>query len=824
MTSLQNVGGSGPVFLTSPSLRLARHFDPEVDLLVYDPVLGTLGLIHLLPEKGKKLEAKVKRWIDQATYVRHLLLTAPDPSSLPLTVELVLVVSDEPKSIRQIEEALGEVARKTDFLEAIGVNLLSAPTNGETLSPEALRRAFPWLLRATRAWYESQEKKASATGTLTKIEIQNYRLPGCRALSLRSQKIHLVFGRNGSGKSSFVEALELVVTGTAERLLGEKDYTKVIRNRGAMTEPARVNLRFKGATDGDQKFEVEAAGLSNPLRRNLRAAAFRLDQKLMDRLTLSGDAQRAEILLQSFFPTESASDLAYKRAKAAAEKALSELPPVLREPLEALKSTGKNPESLISDQLAWLDALQNSVPADIAAACLPLPAATIETLGSLKSELAEIHSAWTQQPPTVGEAPAILGRIDEILKELRDSADANLRSLRSAKEGLLRVSGWQAKGGAGAGRDFLADLNGWLRRYTLVRLADQHCQLLETLGKAQQDGWVPDPGTVGPFGQFPAKAAELEEQRRQSVNWARERDELFQRITAVASGTGGAGKPPAEISRDQKRDLDTVGRWLLPPPTDPNKPLLLGQAIEEALNTDTRVQVGDVGIGTQDWAQPLLGRLARLEEACQALQEGRLSGGHSFQALRDTRERYGALIVEGENSGQKLLHQLQVMIGAMNELMALATPARWTYEDLNLVYETDSEGRTTMKLKIGEHVEAALRLNTAQLNLFTVALFLLCAVRADNPLGLLILDDPLQNMDELTVTMLARGLAKISRLWGKRWQLLLFFHGDEDCVRFRQEVPLTVYQLPWPEGDMNVLPSLYSDQLQTLDDIAGLQG
>jgi hypothetical protein len=46
---------------------------------------------------------------------------------------------------------------------------------------------------------------------------------------------------------------------------------------------------------------------------------------------------------------------------------------------------------------------------------------------------------------------------------------------------------------------------------------------------------------------------------------------------------------------------------------------------------------------------------------------------------------------------------------------------------------------------------ADVRLNTAELNVFTLALFLLCAVRLPNPLRLLILDDPLQNMDELTV-------------------------------------------------------------------------
>jgi hypothetical protein len=85
--------------------------------------------------------------------------------------------------------------------------------------------------------------------------------------------------------------------------------------------------------------------------------------------------------------------------------------------------------------------------------------------------------------------------------------------------------------------------------------------------------------------------------------------------------------------------------------------------------------------------------------------------------------------------------------------------------------------------------------------------FLLCARRVENPLRLLVLDDPLQNMDELTVTTIARGLTKILRLWtrhpltpetdGPPWRLLLLVHGDEDMERIRQEVPCAAYFLPW---------------------------
>jgi hypothetical protein len=55
----------------------------------------------------------------------------------------------------------------------------------------------------------------------------------------------------------------------------------------------------------------------------------------------------------------------------------------------------------------------------------------------------------------------------------------------------------------------------------------------------------------------------------------------------------------------------------------------------------------------------------------------------------------------------------------------------------------------------------------------------------------------MQNMDELTVTTVARGLAKVVRLLPEEWQLILFFHGEDDLERFRREVPAAEYFLPW---------------------------
>lgn len=834
---------TGPVFLVERHLRFARHFDLKMDLLIHDPTLGTLGLVQRLVKKESKLAEEVQHRIDQATYVRHLLLTAADLGGrLPLTVELVLLATNEPASLRQIGQALDRVTRETRFLEAIGVNLLLPAATGKKFPENTLRRTFPWLLQATAAWYAS---RASATSDgpaqrLAAIDLENYRLTRRRRLTLERAPVHLIFGRNGSGKSSLVEALELVVTGKVERLPGDADYTQVIRNRSA-AEPARVRLCFGDGKpeSAETLFEVEAAGVSAPLKSDLRATAFRLDQTVMDRLTRFGDAQRAEVLLRSFFAEESKEYLVFQRAREDAEKALGDLPPALREHLPPSRPGGEGPEAEdVLHRLSWLADGQNQLPPEIAVACLPLPLATMTTLGARLPELAKLvqpAAAWSRESPTVDGAAAALGRIDGSLETLRGELSETLKTLGAVRSGLLQVAGWQASGGAGAGEDFLADLNEWLRRCVLASLAEQHCQLLETLTAAREAGWSPEPGTVGPFGEPPMDPAGLAALRKQATDWARERKELEQRVTTTAAASE-VGKAPvtADLPKHgQRRQMDTASPWLFPPSTDPSRPQLLGQALEQAFTSrpPQPVPVGDVTVGSPDWAKPLLDRLDRLEAACGALDKTKQSGAGIFQALSDVRAKYEALKTAGTEVGQSLLRQLRKVVEALNELMALFTPARWTYEDIDLSYRIGPDGREEMVFQIGDRVQAALRLNTAQLNLFTVSLFLLCALRTGNPLRLLILDDPLQNMDELTVTTLARGLAKASRLWQKPWQLLLFFHGQEDRDRFLREMPLAVYELPWLSTGQGTAPAepileipatkpLVSWDLQTLHEIA----
>jgi hypothetical protein len=258
--------------------------------------------------------------------------------------------------------------------------------------------------------------------------------------------------------------------------------------------------------------------------------------------------------------------------------------------------------------------------------------------------------------------------------------------------------------------------------------------------------------------------------------------------------------------------LDAVGRWLSPPESG-KEPDLLGQRIADAVTKNTRVSVGSYAVGTDGWANPLIARLSELATASDAL--NRMVESHTFVAgcrRLELIEKLVSLCSTLEESGRRVRATFLGQISGseetqenggglnevLNELMAFFTPARWAYQDLVISHGMQGAERHFINVTTaGDGARMDLRFNTAELNVFTVALFLLCAVRCENPLRLLILDDPLQNMDELTVTTLARGLAKVVRLLPREWQFLVLFHGEDDLERFRRELPAAVYFLPW---------------------------
>jgi hypothetical protein len=157
------------------------------------------------------------------------------------------------------------------------------------------------------------------------------------------------------------------------------------------------------------------------------------------------------------------------------------------------------------------------------------------------------------------------------------------------------------------------------------------------------------------------------------------------------------------------------------------------------------------------------------------------------------------------------LHAMAPTLGpALMELVELLTPASWAYQrlDVEMDLKQDDVDAAGFGLR-ARGMELADVLNTAELNTVALAMHLLCAPLAENPHKVLFLDDPLQNMDELTVTTVARALAKLLRLLGQTGHgaldFVLLLHAADDCERIIQEVPAAFYRIPWssPAGIEN---------------------
>jgi len=733
-------------YLIRPRLLVAHHFDITPVALIQDPALGTLGIVELvLATEPGQVAAQVRRHVDVATYMRHLLLRDRTRGErLAHTVELVLLAADENDADRlvlaEIGNALRALVRGTDSLYHIGIGLLAwnggaAPFQGQ------LRRALPWLLRATQQWFTSPRSQPPAVTTpaacgqrLQSLQLQHYRLPGERRLKLETALVHLIHGANGSGKSSLVEALELVASGRVERLerAGEKNYERVIRSRG-QADPARIALSFD--RDGQattEVWQVTAGGLDKPAAGSAQASSFRLDQPLMERLISQFPHERANTFLQAFFPETAASFEAYLAASQARDEARA----------------------------------------------------------------------------------ALAGVVDFLL---------------AARSALEHLKGWRGGTVTATRKTFPALLAAWIEITVLRDLAQREREVRATLRAARAAGWQAlhlkrhDAATVV---ELAGGSPTLFEQREQP--WAEEVEALQKELASfrpVSRSEQLRAETTLTVAEEQSRALNAVSRWLFAE-TVLQSHGDFGDKLTRVIAAGEAPTYGPLVIGAEDWATPVLNGLETMLKACSALAGEQPAvawpGQGTCVEYETAARRQQALLNAGAEVSAGFLDKLRAdegasseydgsLIAAVNELLALFTPARWGYDDIQLPPQL-ADGRLGLRMELGANeqaVRAELHLNTAELNAFTVALFLLCTGRVAKPFGLIVLDDPLQNMDELTCTALARGVAKLVRLWrdsGRHDEILLLFHGAEDLERFQRELPAAVYRLPWLSPSSRPLP------------------
>lgn len=807
--------------LEAPAVRVAGELDLTPDLLVVDYGLATIGLVHIVAASDVAVADQAKRHVDQATYLRHLLVTGgvtagDEGFALHYTVECVLVM-DEATAERMVA-VVRDIATRTRLLHATGLNVLkfSSPAAFDSVS---LRRAFAWLLPAAR---QRLLACAPATARLRELSLLNYRLPGLRPWTLSADRVHLLHGPNGTGKSSIAEALELVVTGSVERLKvdPQADYAGIILNRDAANRDAAgaATVTLTVSSGPPREFTVVPSGIAEPaLYPGLPASAFRLDQTVMDHLVRSDSQQRARIFTQSFFPGPAYSELGAAQQQFDAD--YRQLPPELQEEIRTATPDPNKWASALQSRLQWVDSTE--APIEALADCLPLKREHMDALGRIVPEVTDSLEGLGR-PGDRATFDAHLHALDEALGRLRQNARRYWEAVIESLNGLSRLSAWAPAAGDVRLR-YSELLRRWADRVALSDMLKRHLEISRTLLAARDAGWTPAAGEPTGLLAVPGQVlrASIDGLNRAAEESAREQADYFAQLQS-ASPTAPAGDQPSSLtalSAGEIASLNLVGAWFSrTEPTPSDQPL--GDTVQQALSENTFKVCGTITIGSQAWTTRLSAFLEPLKPALEALLAfeavpGAVGQSRPGDGTRDVPiyrspvvrlEAYRNVLASArlvatalDKVEQTLMRRLaeHKLNEALDEVVALFTPARWAYEGL-LVRPKVRDGKVSMELLTSETESAAdMRLNTAELNLVVLALYLLCGPTIDNPLGTVILDDPLQNMDELTAATVARGLSKLAALLPDGWQLMLLFHGEEDLQTFRREVPGAVYYLPW---------------------------
>ncbi len=853
------IGEGGPV-----TFRVRGELDITTDAVLVDHKLGTVALIHWLGETTtERIEKDIRRILDRAAYLRHLLTqearTVPDdhPGKTPFCVEVVFGIAGE-SAEQVLGSILHQILRDSAHVHTLGVNVWRHDGKGGFEDPQAVRRAFSWLLVGTERWLEEQVKNNVSFHDMTELELKNFRLPGTRSWRLgpsrngKGSRFHVVHGHNGSGKTSLGEALELLVSGTVQRIQNvvvpeHRDHIAVLKCR-FLDQDARVALKpkFESPNGNSPERILHKGGIDNPLGPGFPAEGFRMHQTLGDELSQAGPARRAELLLKAFFPADRDELNKQADARKRLESGLAQIPP---NRTDLIGPAGKASAKELYGLTRWMASPQVSpepaLPWDKVRSLLPLRPQVVETLLPILDP--SFVSLWQRSEPMDFAGLLEAGvTFEKGLISLAERSARLMEVLSKTQEILVQFGGPLVRQSQDSQRELEDLLNEWLELVALSDLLAQEKRALNTISAARSAGYD-FPTSEGPllaaYREQPAEREYAYENVVHRLNSVRDSLETWGRRDAYTQ----SGESLPELSAFSLGLLDEAARSGALGIQFRQTSIPLSTALREAVQQRRLVRVASYNetvltIGAPDWAKTLQ---ANVEAMMTALREvlGRrdelMAANGQFTKLLPSLRQVADAARELADADDQVERNFLARIGpdgplapALNELMAMMTPARWSYEDVVTKVKVNGESRE-MDLSTGG-MPSNLRLNTAELNLMALSLFLLGAPANPNPLRFIVLDDPLQNMDELTVTTVARGLGRLLRLWDRMaerldgWRLIVLLHGEDNVERLRDEVPCITHFLPWlspsrtgGSGDNTILiknfPSRLSQDLQPLE-------
>lgn len=823
-----------------------EHFDFKVSGVVRDDRYGSLGFIHFVraeksadtsgrQEAESKLEEKIRRQVEEAAYIRHLLIQQKEANRKPYFIEVVFVVLDWEEGAARVAAALRVLMQRSSLLHTVGVNLLAGESCDQT---RALRRAFSWLLTAVEHWYGERvipkKKEAQGTGGLDQLDLWAFRVPGERSWKFaKDYSLQIVHGPNGTGKSTLTEALELLLTGKIRRIEEKRkdapagnaakiDYRKVITN-DSVAAGAVAQIRVQGTFDSElcndlpsgEWLPLNEDGLPKKLHRNeFPADAFRIDQTLSDQLGSGTAADRAKIFLEAFFPDQGPEVRKRNRAEDHLAVTRAELHTLVRSRFES--GIQRVPD------LSWV--AKGTVSAAEVFDLIPGGGVLARLLSERLSGPAEewlrgkegvsvtmLHTLW----PAIDGAWRQLQEEQTRLAQMWTETVALLKELNECEFSKSKTI---------EGENVREVLNHWLETHVLYELVKNERDVCCTLLAVPEGTWHA-PADLG----LPTvnRQGKLSEQLNRSWQQLRQRRaQLDEQVKTLKSGTGDKKAihgTRLSVNPDEVHLLDRAAKTLGLVTSETGESV--GTSIRKAFNAQKPLTLRTSKTETSpDFVLGHPHQLGSLIENAQAIVKALTEMPNTSTGLNSIGQVVEKVMAfkraeeDLAQANQEVVQEFEKRIkgplnDALNELISLMTPARWAYQDV----ESEVEGRgQEVSFKVSG-VQTDLKLNTAELNTLTMALFLLCAIREDNPLRMMVFDDPLQNMDELTTTVVARAVARILEVWHHMkidqlgWRIIMLLHGEENVDRFRAEARCVIYYLPW-------LTPVFENRQTTIDD------
>lgn len=691
-------------------------------------------------------------------------------------------MTDEEQPDENVPHATGDVRQAAPVEEPVAI----AELMRYRLEESSLSEPVKALVREALGDCEPRRTSTVSRIYLDSVEVTGFRGigPKTRLSLVPKPGVHLVVGRNGSGKSSFAEGIEAAFTGVNGRWHGlHASRSSNWRNLHHVVGEPKVEAQLTIGGDDrrstltrtwdEDNFDASRGEFKRPGHGCVPVDQVDWNQALedyrpflsyvdLDRMISGKPAQMydsiASILgLSHLSEADALLRQEKKKLEDAAATVKAELPE-LKDALYELQDDERAVHALVA-----IDTPGSPDFEALEALVAGLPNETDEGL------LAELRLEAGVQGPDVGEVDAAVARLNQALSTEED--------VRGTKADDARRR---------------ADLLDRALSHSDLHVDEDACPVCGTKGALDEE-WAA------------SAAAQITVLRQEAKAADDARDELRRAAQAVRNLIHGPQRIPASLA-------EAWGAWTACRAI--NDPRELSRCVHkttatlaDACDMVSRNAAKELEKRDERWRR-LIGHLAAWAEAARTAEENDqrrkdLGKARTWikQLSTELRERrMKGFAEDAQRIWEKLRQESSI--------------------DLNDVSLKGTEKASVRSLVLGvsvdgEDASALGVMSQGELHSLALSLFLPRAAAADSPFGFVVIDDPVQSMDPAKVT----GLAQVLHELGKHRQVVVFTHDTRLQRAFTsQELEVTVSEVSRRKGSRVKITSVNDPVKQAIDD------